>query len=184
MMWAVTWFSVSPGLRKRMVSQWAASPMAPTMRMHSCSSTFLMARASIMGVMPSAHLSLISWNACSMLMSTKSTPRVWSATPNRFISCTMASVNFLTCWRGAGPARPLDPRIGPADVLLRDPGGVALDLEADVTLLEEHGSGVPAEERVAEPGLEPVPAWCQRARHVADVLVVHQEERPQVGGLH
>ena len=32
------------------------SCMAPTMRMHSRSSSFLMARASIMGVMPSVHV--------------------------------------------------------------------------------------------------------------------------------
>ena len=55
MMCAVTWFSVMPGRRNFIVSQWAPSPMAPTMRRHSCSSTFLTARASIIGDMPSTH---------------------------------------------------------------------------------------------------------------------------------
>ena len=81
--------------------------MAPTMRRHSCSSSFLMARASIIGVMPSAHLILASLKACSMLMSMKSTPRVLPATSNRFISLITAAVNFLTCCLEAGPAAPL-----------------------------------------------------------------------------
>jgi hypothetical protein len=73
MMWAVTWFSVTPGLRNLIVSQCAASPMAPTMRRHSCSSTFLTARASIIGDMPStSHLRVLE--AWIMLMSMKSTP--------------------------------------------------------------------------------------------------------------
>ena len=80
MMWAVTWFSVRPGLRNRIVSQWAASPMAPTIRKHSCSSSFLMARASIIAVMPSAHVSFESRNWLIMLMSMKSTPSGLSAT--------------------------------------------------------------------------------------------------------
>src|SRR3990172_8319410 len=185
MMWAVTWFSVRPGLRNRMVSQCAASPMAPTMRRHSCSSTFLIARASIIGVMPSTHLSLASVKALSMLMSMKSTPSVWSRTPYRFISLTMASVNFFTCWRGGGgTGGALDPGIGPADVLRRDPRRMALDLEADVPLLEQDRRSVAAEERVPEAGLQPVPARRERAGHVPDVLVVHEEERAQVVGLH
>src|SRR5258708_5783153 len=55
MMCAVSWFSVRPGCRNFMNSQCAASPIAPTMRSASCSSSFLIARASIIGVMPSVH---------------------------------------------------------------------------------------------------------------------------------
>ena len=81
MMWAVTWFSVRPGRRNFMVSQCAASPMAPTTRIASCSSSFFTARASIIGVMPSVQWMLESWKICSMLMSMKSTPSFWPATP-------------------------------------------------------------------------------------------------------
>ncbi len=69
-----------------MHSQWVASPMAPTMRMHSCSSTFLTARASIIGVMPSTQLIFFSLKMLIMLMSMKSQPSFWPATPWRFIS--------------------------------------------------------------------------------------------------
>src|SRR5207248_9992325 len=48
--------------------------------------------------------------------------------------------------------RALEPGVGPADVLLRDPGRVPRDLRADVALLEEHRRAVAAEERVAQPG--------------------------------
>src|SRR5207244_7014957 len=58
----------------------------------------------------------------------------------------------------------------------------ALDLEADVALLEEHRRPVTAEERVAEPGLQTVPARRESARHVPHVLVVHQEEGAEVVG--
>src|SRR5207244_8514403 len=60
----------------------------------------------------------------------------------------------------------------------------ALDLEAEVALLEEHRRPVTAEERVAEPGLQTVPARRESARHVPHVLVVHQEEGAEVVGLH
>ncbi len=60
MMCAVTWFSVRPGRRNFIVSQWAASPIAPTTRIASCSSSFLTARASIIGVMPSVQWMLVS----------------------------------------------------------------------------------------------------------------------------
>src|SRR5258708_30363145 len=49
MMCAVSWFSVRPGWRNFMNSQCAAPPIAPTMRSASCSSSFLIARASIFG---------------------------------------------------------------------------------------------------------------------------------------
>ena len=142
----MTWFSVTPGLRNFIVSQCAASPMAPTMRRHSCSSTFLTARASIIGVMPSVHSILASLKAWIMLMSMKSTPSFFPATPLFFISLTMASVNFFTCCLRGGSGRALDPGVGPADVLLRDPRRVALDLEAEVALLEEHRRIVAAEQ--------------------------------------
>jgi hypothetical protein len=74
----------------------------------------------------------------------------------RFISCWIASVNFLTCC--ARPVRrALDPGIGVADVLLRDPRRVTLDLEAEVALLEQNGRAVAAQQRVAQARLEPVP---------------------------
>src|SRR5213083_2487125 len=85
---------------------------------------------------------------------------------------------------GRGAGRALDPGVRPADVLLGNPGGVTLDLEADVPLLEQHRRAIAAEERIAEPGLETVPARRQRAGHVADVLVVHQEEGAEVVRLH
>ncbi len=69
-----------------MHSQWVASPIAPTMRMHSCSSTFLTARASIIGLMPSAQLMFFSLKTLIMLMSMKSQPSFWPPTPWRFIS--------------------------------------------------------------------------------------------------
>ena len=107
MMCPVTWFSVIPGRKNLIVSQCAASPMAPTMRRHSCSSVFFTARASIIGVMPSVQWIFASWNIWIMLMSTKSTPSFCPATPWRFISSTIALVNFLTCACDAGPAAPL-----------------------------------------------------------------------------
>jgi hypothetical protein len=61
---------------------------------------------------------------------------------------------------------------------------VALDLVAEVALLEEHWRIVTADDRIAEAGLQPVPAGRQRAGDVADVLVVHTEHRTEAGGLH
>ena len=107
MMCAVTWFSVMPGLRNFIVSQCAPSPMAPTMRRHSCSSSFFTARASIIGVMPSVQSMPASLNAPRRLMSTKSRPTFSPETLLFFISCSTALVNFLTCCCEAGPAAPL-----------------------------------------------------------------------------
>jgi hypothetical protein len=59
-----------------------------------------------------------------------------------------------------------------------------LDLETDITLLEEDGRIVAAQHRVAQPRLEPVPARRQRARHVAHVLVVHEQHGAEAGLLH
>ena len=107
MMWAVSWFSVRPGLRNFMNSQCAASPIAPTMRSASCSSSFFTARASIIGVMPSVQSIFSSLKICIMLMSMKSTPSLPPPTFAFFISCLIALVNFFTCWVEAGPAAPL-----------------------------------------------------------------------------
>ena len=87
-----------------MNSQCAASPIAPTMRMHSCSSTFLTARASIIGVMPSVQSIFSSLKIWIMLMSMKSTPSFMPATPLFFISCLMALVNLRDLLR-AKPGR-------------------------------------------------------------------------------
>ena len=90
-----------------MHSQCVASPMAPTMRKHSCSSGDFTARASIIGVMPSTQLILLSLKMLIMLMSMKSTPSFCPATPLSFIACNTALVNLVTCCVEAGPAAPL-----------------------------------------------------------------------------
>ena len=90
-----------------MHSQCVASQMAPTMRKHSCSSRFLTARASIIGVMPSTQLMLCSLKTWIMLMSMKSHPSFWPATPLSFIAWITAFANLVTCWVEAGPAAPL-----------------------------------------------------------------------------
>ena len=77
------------------------------MRMHSCSSTFLIARASIIGDMPSTQVIPASSKAPIMLMSMKSTPSFSPATPKRFISSLIALVNLVTCCLEAPPAAPL-----------------------------------------------------------------------------
>jgi hypothetical protein len=78
----------------------------------------------------------------------------------------------------------LDPGIGVADVLLRQPRRVPPDLEAEVALLEQHRRAVAAQERVAQAGLEPVPAGRERAGEVAHVLVVHAEHGAELVLLH
>src|SRR6202030_3218500 len=82
------------------------------------------------------------------------------------------------------PCRALDPRVRPADVLLGEPRHVTLDLETDVALLEQHRRAVAAQERIAQPGLEAVPAGRQGAGHVTDVLVVHQQHGAEAVRLH
>src|SRR5499426_1600710 len=91
---------------------------------------------------------------------------------------------LLHLLRGGGPRGALDPGVGPAHVVFGNPRRVALDLEPDVTLLEQHRRIVAAQHRVAQPGLEPVPAGSEGAGHVADVLVVHEQHRAQPVGLH
>src|SRR5262249_44778257 len=80
--------------------------------------------------------------------------------------------------------RALDPREGVPDVLLRKPGRMPLDLEAEVALLEQYRRAVAAQHRIAQARLEPVPARRQRAGEVADVLVVHAEHGAQAVLLH
>src|SRR6185437_11172690 len=62
-----------------------------------------------------------------------------------------------------------------AHVFFRNPRTVALDLEADVALLEDDRPPVAAQHGVAQAGLEPAPPGRQRAGDVAHVLVVHAE---------
>ena len=57
--------------------------------------------------MPSTQVIFFSLKILIMLMSMKSTPSFWPATPWRFISSRIALVNLLTCWVEAGPAAPL-----------------------------------------------------------------------------
>src|SRR5207247_10692663 len=64
------------------------------------------------------------------------------------------------------------------------PGPGALGLTPHVAPRGRHGRPVAAEQRVTQAGREPVPARRERARHVAHVLVVHQQQRAQVVGLH
>ena len=57
--------------------------------------------------MPSVQVMFFSLNISIMLMSTKSTPSFWPATPWRRISSMIALVNLVTCCVDAGPAAPL-----------------------------------------------------------------------------
>src|SRR5215510_1818772 len=61
---------------------------------------------------------------------------------------------------------------------------MALDLEAEVALLEQDRRAVAAQDRVAQAGLEPVPARRQRAGDVAHVLVVHAQHGAEPVLLH
>ena len=83
-----------------------------------------------------------------------------------------------------GPRRALDPGVGVADVLLGNPRRMALDVEAEVALLEQHGIAVAAQHRVAQARLEPVPAGGERAGDVAAVLVVHAQHGAEPVLLH
>src|SRR5262249_748489 len=65
-----------------------------------------------------------------------------------------------------------------------DPRGVAAELEAEVTLLEQHRRTVAAQKRVAQAGLEPVPARRERAGEIAHVLVVHAKHGAKAVLLH
>src|SRR5215475_2448014 len=59
-----------------------------------------------------------------------------------------------------------------------------LDLEAKIALLEQDRTTVAAQHGVAQTWLETIPAGRQRARDVADVLVVHAEQGTEAVLLH
>src|SRR5258706_12819222 len=101
-----------PGRRNFMHSQCVASPIEPTMRMHSCSSTFLTARASIIGVMPSTQLIFLSLKT-SPGRSSAST----SSTALHLVKDRVGELLDLLLRGRTGCA--FDPGIGVADVLLR-----------------------------------------------------------------
>jgi hypothetical protein len=61
---------------------------------------------------------------------------------------------------------------------------VALDLEAEVALLEQDRRAVAAQHGVAQAGLEPVPARGERAGDVTHVLVVHAQHGAEPVLLH
>src|SRR6266568_2918189 len=61
---------------------------------------------------------------------------------------------------------------------------MALDLEAEITLLEQNRRIVAAQHRVAQAGFQPVPAGGQGSGDVAHVFVVHEQQRAQSVSLH
>src|SRR5262249_54173866 len=91
---------------------------------------------------------------------------------------------LLNLLSGRRPGRALDPGKRVPHVLLREPWRMALDLKAEVALLEQYGRAVAAQDRVAQAGLEPVPTRRQRAGEVAHVLVVHAKDRAEAVLLH
>ncbi len=77
------------------------------MRNAVISSGLLMARAFIIGVMPSVQVMPRFSNSFMRLMSMKSTPIGWSPTPASSRSFSSELTNLLTCWSAAGPTAPL-----------------------------------------------------------------------------
>src|SRR5262249_22068651 len=63
-------------------------------------------------------------------------------------------------------------------------GRMALDLKAEVALLEQDRRAVAAQHRIAQARLEPVPARGQRAGQVANVFVIHAQERAETVLFH
>src|SRR5215472_10166795 len=61
---------------------------------------------------------------------------------------------------------------------------MALDLKAEVALLEQNRRAVAAQHRVAQAGLEPVPSRGQRAGQVANIFVIHAQERAEAVLFH
>src|SRR5215831_314755 len=78
----------------------------------------------------------------------------------------------------------LDPGEGVADVFFRQPGRVTLHLKAEIALLEKHRGAVPAQHRIAQTGLEPVPSRSERAGDVAYVFIVHAKQGAEAVLLH
>src|SRR5262249_45869463 len=177
-----------PGRRNFMHSQCVASPIAPTIRKHSCSSTFLTARASIIGLMPSTQVMLFSLKMLIMLMSMKSTPSFCPASvagplmPLHFFRSALGK--FVPVWGGGRPRRTLDPGEGVPNVLLGKPGRMPLDLEAEIALLEQHRRAVATKQCIAQPRLEPGPARRPRAGEITHVLVIHAEHGAKPVLLH
>src|SRR3984885_11513707 len=82
------------------------------------------------------------------------------------------------------PSGAFDPGERVAHVLLRDPGRMFFDLEAEVALLEQDRRAVAAQHGVAQSRLEPVPARGQRAGQIADGLVIQAKERAEAVLFH
>src|SRR3972149_11475516 len=80
--------------------------------------------------------------------------------------------------------RPFDPRVGVTHVVARDPRAVAIDLDADIALLEKHGLGALAYQRIAKAGLQPAPPRRDGAGDVAHVFIVHRQQGAQSVALH
>src|ERR1700733_14854191 len=86
--------------------------------------------------------------------------------------------------RGGCPGGALDPGVGVADLVFRDPRRMLLDMHSDVALLEQYRSIVAAKQRVAETRLQSIPTGSQCAGDVTNVLVVHEQHRAQAVRLH
>src|SRR5438477_888044 len=69
-------------------------------------------------------------------------------------------------------------------VFFRNPRRMTFDLETEVALLEQNGCAVAAQHRIAQPRLEPVPAGRQRAGDIADIFVIHAQERAEAVLFH
>ncbi len=167
-----------------MNSQCAPSPIAPTMRRHSCSSTFLTARASIIARHAVGPVDLLVLEDLDHVDVDEIHAELGASDAGFFHFLLDRVGEFLDLLRRGGTGRALDPGVRPAHVVLRYPRRMTFDLEADVALLEEHGLVVAAQHGVAQSGLEAVPARREGARDVADVLVVHQQHRAQAMRLH
>src|SRR5438094_6552567 len=94
------------------------------------------------------------------------------------------SREFFHLLAGCASHGSLDPRVGVAHVIARYPRAVVIDLYADVALLEKDGFGSLTKESVAKSGLQPAPAGSDGAADVADVFIVHREQRAQAIALH
>ena len=58
------------------------------------------------------------------------------------------------------------------------------DLKAEIALFEQDRRAVAAQHRIAQAGLEPVPAGGQRAGEIADIFVIHAQERAETVLFH
>src|SRR5260370_25980497 len=69
-------------------------------------------------------------------------------------------------------------------VFFWNPRRMTFDLEAKIALLEQNGRAVAAQHRIAQPRLEPVPAGRQRPGEIADIFVIHTQERAETMLFH